>query len=160
MPWASGAGPEATLSHSTGAGWAIQGVPSHPSRLRDRGVDVVSEMTRVLARHADIPTVEMITRHRLGTPQNHLNRDERISNVNDAFAGTRALTSSVAASGPKHVILLDDVVTTGATMDACASLLEKAGHTVFLLAMAFRRELFSLEGKASAEREWSGSKSG
>ena len=118
----------------------IQRVPSHPARLLERGVDVVGIMAGSLARRFGGTSVELLRRTRLGTPQNHLDRDGRIDNVREAFeAGSETI-----AMGPCHITLFDDVVTTGATLDACADILEACGHTVSLLSLALRRELFML----------------
>jgi len=120
-------------------GTLIVGVPSHPARLRDRGLDVVGEMTRSLATSWSIGVAgNSLKRSVLGRPQNHLDRERRQINVRKAFS----TTTSGRALHPTHMILFDDVVTTGATLDACASLLEEKGHRITLMAMAFRRELF------------------
>ncbi len=119
-------------------------VPSHPARLLDRGLDTVHILaTAVACSIGGRVETDLIRRTRLGTPQNNLDRAQRLMNVKSVFApGPQFLT-------PSRIILIDDVVTTGATLDACADLLEQAGHHVALVALAFRRELFRT---ASPER--------
>lgn len=120
---------------------SIVGVPSHPARLRERGLDVVDELACVLSQHLSTPKVQLIERVRLGTPQRFQDRIGRVSNVEGVFRSSGETIADQRPSGP--VLLFDDVVTTGATMDACASVLESQGYSVVLLALAFRRELFA-----------------
>ena len=114
-------------------------MPSHPSRLRDRGLD----LTGILAQHvADAFSLDLATdiliRTRLGSPQNDLDRDHRLQNVRGVFKVTRTAPEGGA------VVLIDDVVTTGATLDAASTALEGSGWRVHLQALAFRRELFAV----------------
>ena len=112
-------------------------VPSHPARLMDRGLDIVQILAQCWAErlNSELHT-DLLTRSRLGSPQDALDRTDRLANVCSVFS---AKTSS---SQPLRLLLIDDVVTTGATLDACAGLLHEQGHTVHLAALALRRELF------------------
>ena len=112
-------------------------VPSHPARLLDRGLD----LTRILA--CELAGAErirfepkLLRRRHLGSPQNDLDRGARIRNVEGVFACRDSLIPGT------HVLLVDDVVTTGATLDAAASAVEIAGGHPILISVAFRRELF------------------
>jgi ComF family protein len=98
---------------------AVVPVPLHPSRRRQRGFNQADD----LARHLGVPLVRALKRVRRTSAQASLAADERAANVRAAFAATRharALRGQVA-------VLIDDVSTTGATLDACASVLEAAG---------------------------------
>ena len=114
---------------------AVLAVPLHPSKERKRGYNqsqlVVDGMLeawpRANPRHALARTSRTATQTKRG-------RLDRWSNVKDAF---------VVADGPalagKHILLVDDVVTTGATIEACALALREAGTaevSVFAIACA------------------------
>jgi ComF family protein len=97
-------------------------VPLHRSRLRTRGYDQALELARPVARALDIPLQRgWLVRTRATAPQSELHAISRRRNVRDAF--------TVRASGamPAHVVLLDDVMTTGATLHAAAHALLRAG---------------------------------
>ena len=101
-----------------GAACAIP-VPLHPSRRRHRGFNQAAD----LARQMRIPVAAVLRRVRATATQTGLPAARRHGNVRDAFAATRsagALTGAV-------VVLIDDVSTTGATLDACARVLKQAG---------------------------------
>jgi ComF family protein len=94
-------------------------VPLHPSRRRERGFNQAAD----LARHVGMPVVPALRRVRATLTQTGLPAARRHRNVRDAFAATRA----VAALQNAVVVLIDDVSTTGATLDACARVLKEAG---------------------------------
>lgn len=94
-------------------------VPLHPSRQRERGFN----QARDLARYLGVPVSAALRRVRPTVPQVSLAAARRHGNVRDAFAATR----TAAALSGKIVVLVDDVRTTGATLDACARALEESG---------------------------------
>ena len=108
-------------------------VPLHRSRLRQRGFNQAVLLGRVLSRHLVLPMVpDALVRTRATEPQIELSAAERRVNVKGAFSVKRP----VSISG-KRIILLDDVMTTGSTMDECAKELKKAGAlTVTALTIA------------------------
>lgn len=115
-------------------------VPSHPARLLDRGLNISMVLAEGLASHKTWSlSRDLLIRRRLGIPQNELGREQRLDNVMKVFRPG----PGVGSSRSMHILLVDDVVTTGATLDACASILESHGHLVRLAALAFRRELFN-----------------
>lgn len=98
-------------------------VPLHPLRLRQRGFDQAHEICRVLSRHLALPVAwHGLVRVRDTGTQTGLKRRERRGNVFRAFAAGRPLPNAV-----QHVALVDDVMTTGATADACARVLKRQG---------------------------------
>lgn len=98
-------------------------VPLHIGRLRWRGFNQAAMLAVAVARRLDRPLdVSTLVRVRPTPPQTRQNRVERIKNLNRAFAVRRPLR--VAS---RRVLLIDDVMTTGATADECARTLIAAG---------------------------------
>jgi ComF family protein len=98
---------------------AVVPVPLHPARERARGFN----QARELARHLDLPLLDVVVRTRRTASQADLPATKRDANVRGAFAlarGSRSLDGLV-------VVLVDDVSTTGATLNACAEPLLAAG---------------------------------
>ncbi len=96
-------------------------VPLHRSRLRERGFDQAWELTRALARALELPArADALTRIRATSAQTGLDAAARRRNLRAAFAAG----SGVAGL---HIALVDDVVTTGATIGAAARVLRNAG---------------------------------
>lgn len=104
-------------------------VPLHASRERERGFNQIERMLRALPDdfHEHIET-GMLMRTRATEQQTRLPREERLRNVEDAFALAREAEKA-------HVILVDDVTTTGATLAAAAKPFEGAA-SLTLLALA------------------------
>lgn len=97
-------------------------VPLHPARVRERGYNQSALLARALGRHLGIPTAEdFVRRVRATKPQVGLSRPERLQNMAGAFAAQHCLV------GSPHILLVDDVCTTGATLEACAEVLRQAG---------------------------------
>lgn len=94
-------------------------VPLHGSRRRSRGFNQAQD----LARHIGIPVVPALARTRETSTQTALPAEERRANVASAFRPTRHAAALQGAT----VLLVDDVRTTGATLDACAAALKEAG---------------------------------
>lgn len=94
-------------------------VPLHPSRRRQRGFNQAAD----LARQLGIPTVAALRRVRATPTQTGLPAARRHRNMRDAFAVARAARSLRGSV----VVLVDDVSTTGATLEACARVLKETG---------------------------------
>jgi len=97
-------------------------VPLHPRRERARGFNQADD----LARQLGLPVAPLLRRVRYTVSQIELPADERHQNVRDAFV----VANGPAKAGrhiPAVVVLVDDVSTTGATLDACARVLKAAG---------------------------------
>lgn len=112
-------------------------VPLHPLRLLQRRYNQSALLARALARETKKPlALSVLRRVRRTTPQVGLDRAARAQNVNAAFAVNGARRAQIAG---KRVLLIDDVLTTGATVGACARTLKSAGALavdVLALAMA------------------------
>lgn len=96
-------------------------VPLHPDRYRARGYNQVIELGRFLERESNIAMrTDLVERIRHTPEQAGLSRRERRKNLRHAFR-------VAAATLPGHVALLDDVITTGTTMNELAGTLKRAG---------------------------------
>lgn len=97
-------------------------VPLHPRRLRERGYNQALEIARPVAKRLDIPlALDLAQRTRSTETQTRLKYKERHKNMRNVYA--------VAKPVPHHVAIVDDVVTSGATVSALAMALKKAGAT-------------------------------
>jgi ComF family protein len=100
---------------------ALAPVPLHASRLRRRGYNQALELARPLARALGAPLRrDLLVRQRATEAQSALDRRARRRNVRDAFVAG-------PVAGLEHVAVVDDVMTTGATLAECAEALTRAG---------------------------------
>lgn len=104
-------------------------VPVHRDRFADRGYNQAALIAGSLGRDADLPMRECLVRVRATTKQHRLDRVARLRNLRDAFAPIGRV--------PATAILVDDIVTTSATLEACASALGRSGcRAVYGIAVA------------------------
>jgi ComF family protein len=97
-------------------------VPLHRARLRQRGYNQALELARPLGRALGVPVRhDALLRSRATAAQTELDASSRRRNVRGAFV------LSGGAALPPHVALLDDVMTTGATLAECTRVLKRAG---------------------------------
>jgi ComF family protein len=102
---------------------ALVAVPLHRTRLQERGYNQAQEIARVLARALEVPALEHGIERQVATPaQAGQGAKERRSGVARAFRIRRALAG-------RRIAIVDDVVTTGATVNALAAELKAAGAT-------------------------------
>jgi len=106
--------------------WPLVPVPLHCGRLRTRHFNQAAEIARALGREVDLPVLPALKRIRATGTQTRLTRAQRLSNLKGAFALTR-VGHRFAAEKPAGVVLVDDVFTTGSTVDECARTLRRAG---------------------------------
>lgn len=105
--------------------------PLHVRKERERGYNQARELARGLSAALNVPVVDALRRVRHTRQQALLGQEERLKNV----AGSMAADASTA--GVRGVALVDDVVTTGATMAAACEALYAAGTPpVYVLALA------------------------
>lgn len=97
-------------------------VPLHPRRLSWRGFNQSRELARLLARRRGLPIrQEALLRVRRTVPQMELDRAERAENIRGAFAASRELLAGRTA------LLVDDIMTTGSTLEECSRMMRAAG---------------------------------
>jgi predicted amidophosphoribosyltransferase len=111
---------------------ALVPVPGQPARRRRRGFDPAAEIARALGRRLERPVVPCLERRDRGTRQVGAGRATRRAPGRIAVA--------VRGPPPPLALLVDDVHTTGATLDACARALAGAGATV-VAALSYTRTL-------------------
>jgi ComF family protein len=95
-------------------------VPLHRSRLRRRGFNQAELLARELARRCGLPLADCLERRRPRAPQAGRGRAERIGEHD-------GVEPAEGSAVPERAVLVDDVVTTGATVAACARALRAAG---------------------------------
>lgn len=109
-------------------------VPLHRDRHQLRGFNQSEVIARHLGKVAGLPVEHALRRVKHTDSQTHLNREQRIANMD----GAMAISTGWVVDPGKHYVLLDDVYTTGTTLGACAEELTKAGATkISVLAFVF-----------------------
>jgi ComF family protein len=115
------------------AGATLVPVPLHPARLRRRGYNQAARLAQALSRRTGLALADCLQRGALGAPQVGRRRSERVS-------GAMGVRLADGARVPARVLLVDDVVTTGATIAACARVLRDGGAAE-VRAVAYARTL-------------------
>ena len=106
-------------------------VPLHKKRIKIRGYNQVTKFGQQLAFHLEKPYLEnILIRTNANKTQTKKSRIERIKNVNELFF----LTDDTFLKG-KHILLIDDIITTGATMESCVNELLKTKDIKISLAV-------------------------
>ncbi len=124
---------EVYQTHYAGLGiQAVTHVPLHPRSLRARGFDQSALLARRTARAAGLPHRRLLRKARATAVQSSLPVDEREANVRRAYA-----VRPRAVAGLASVLLVDDIFTTGATLNACCRALTEAGvERIYVLTLA------------------------
>lgn len=109
--------------------WPLVPVPLHWSRQRKRQFNQAEEIVRAISNERGLPSQKLLKRVRRTVTQTRLSRRQRMENLKKAFALRKTfrgkyLVDFLEAPG---VILVDDVFTTGSTVDACSKVLRQAG---------------------------------
>jgi len=111
---------------------AVVPVPLHPKRRRQRGYNQAELLAQVVARQLHLPVCDLLVRVKPTAQQVGLSALERHHNVADAFQHL-----SMGMGGDGRIVLIDDVVTTGSTLGACAEALALGGwHSIAAATLA------------------------
>jgi ComF family protein len=103
--------------------WIASSIPLHPRRLRWRGFNQAELLAKRFAENLNLPYLNTLERIRYQKPQVEItSRKKRFENIADSFR--LAANTSVRN---RNIILVDDVVTSGATLEAAAKTLRQAG---------------------------------
>ena len=139
---------ELSLAHALGALLAahpllpelgsshIVPIPLHPSRLTHRGFNQSLELARPIAQRLGLPLdAASLIRVRPTDPQRGLSREDRRPNIKNAFAAGPGVRG-------KDVLIVDDIMTTGATIEEAARALLHAGAASVQVAVVSRTSVF------------------
>lgn len=120
-------------------GWAAEAdlivpVPLHKKKLRQRGYNQAAVIGEGISRQIEKPLEEnMLIRARITATQTRKSRLQRWLNVSEAFAIQEGREKTL---NDKVVLLVDDVITTGATLEACAKILHPHCRRIYIVALA------------------------
>lgn len=135
----------APLGEAIARRWSLAGiggdvlvpVPIHPERLRSRGYDQAALLARAAGTYLGVPVAPALRRTVATAAQHRLGRESRAANVGRAFALEAGWADAVHG---RWVVVVDDIITTGATLSGCAvPLLEAGAAAVAGLAVARER---------------------
>jgi ComF family protein len=108
-------------------------VPLHPTRERERGFNQATLLAELLAGQVAVPLSPALERIRYTITQTAYDRAERMENLHDAFRLRKNMNVREL-----HVLLIDDVLTTGSTLSECARVLKEGGAISVYAATAAR----------------------
>ncbi len=101
---------------------ALVPVPLHHIRFREREFNQAAELATLIAKPREIPVLHALKRTRYTSTQTKLDRNERMENLRGAFR-----VRHTARVKERHLVLVDDVFTTGSTVEECSRVLLRAG---------------------------------
>ncbi len=102
---------------------AIVPVPLHSAKKRERGFNQAEIISKAISKELNVPVQTLVKRNKYTQTQTQLSKNERQSNVIDVFELSRKKNDLKL----KNYLVVDDVLTTGSTINACASILLEAG---------------------------------
>jgi predicted amidophosphoribosyltransferase len=105
-------------------------IPSRRSASRKRGRDFMQEITKSVATIEQVNTLEILQHQRAVKDQSRLNSHQRASNIAGAFSTSINLSKSAIPGNMGPLIIVDDLVTTGATLAEAIRALRTTGFTV------------------------------
>ena len=122
------------LERENGCRFAVVPVPPRPGKIREKGWDQIDEICSYLGKGWKIEILRILKRNSR-MQQKKLDRVQRIEGIGTAYSlvsESKLLKTKI----PPAVILIDDVLTTGSTIENCAALLKRAGvEKVFVITL-------------------------
>lgn len=106
--------------------WPLVPVPLHQSRLIHRHFNQAEEIALGISRHTGLPIVSALNRTRDTGTQTRLTRKQRMKNLQGSFEISKA-GKNLIDKNPHGAVLVDDVLTTGSTVNECAKTLRREG---------------------------------
>lgn len=100
----------------------ITSVPVHKKKLKTRGYNQAELLAEYIGNEIQIPYMPILKRTVNTKPQNSLDRKERAVNIKNAFELSENVDIKM-----KSILIIDDILTTGATINECAKVLENSG---------------------------------
>ncbi|QIB68202.1 ComF family protein [Aminipila butyrica] len=112
----------------------VVAVPMHPKNRRKRGYNQSELLAKVVAEGLGVVyNSQVLIRRQYKAPMNKLGAEQRYANIQNAYA----LAGNAAFLQSKSVLLIDDIYTTGSTVDECSRLLKEAGAgVIYVLTLA------------------------
>ena len=146
--FAAAVGAQAAAASGTGAMPLVTSVPAHRDHRLERGFDLAEALARRLARDSGLTYAPLLRRVRHGARQSGLDRAARAANVHHAFALKEG--GFGVGSKAERVIIVDDVYTTGETLNQCSEALAHA--SLAPLVFTFARTVRATPACASREQ--------
>ncbi len=119
----------------------VTNVPLHKKRRKHRGYDQAELLAKQVAEHSGVPYIEALMRTRNTKTQTKLDAKQRQQNMDGAFECTTKISG--------RALLVDDVLTTGATAEECAKVLQESGAQEVVI-LTFARAT----GEKHLKRRW------
>lgn len=104
----------------------VVAVPLHPRKLRKRGYNQAKVIAKPIAKACNLPYIDLLLRSKNTLPQKELSDKERIKNLQSAFAINKRVLNGLSVP-MNRLLLVDDIYTTGSTIEACTELLLQYG---------------------------------
>ena len=125
-------------SRQFGGCQAVVPVPLHPLRQWKRGYNQAEEIARGVAEAMGLPLeTALLQRRRRTRSQTKLSGAAKTANVQDAFRVDADCARALQTAGIRHLLLIDDTLTTGSTLAACAAPLGAVGFRISCATVAF-----------------------
>jgi len=125
------------LSPTVADSFLICAVPLHKSKLKQRGFNQAEEIAKHLSKFLNIPFLsDILIKTKKTLPQMSLNKEQRLKNISDCFKINPEKKNQIIN---KSILLVDDVFTTGTTMEQCAKVL-KQNHALKIWGVVVARD--------------------
>jgi ComF family protein len=138
---------------------AVTSVPPHRDHQLERGFNQAELLARELAAGARLPYVSLLARRREARTQHDLGREARAANAQGAFIARPS--TGQASEKLKRVVIVDDVYTTGETLNSCAAALVQLGFEPYVFTFARTARAFSnaIDASSAPRRGYRGEES-